>query len=183
MRLSAIVVGVAAGWCLACSGLIDKMSEEASEKSIEAASGGKVDVEMTDGNATVTSADGTASIGAQAKLPDDMPMALPGGAWETQMVISTPEGTMITAKPPAGSTGLDTYFKGELVRLGCPTPNFAQMAGMTTFQCADVGNYETLAVNFLGDGAEQVVQIVYKKKAAAAPADGAAPAEGAPSNP
>jgi hypothetical protein len=172
MRRSAIVLGVTAAWCVACSGVLNKAGEVAVEKAAEADGAGKVDVDLSgaDGGIKVQTENGSAVIGANAKLPEDLPIALPAGAWETQMVISTPEGTMITVKPPAGATGLDTYFKGELVRLGCASPNFAQMPGMTTFQCADIPNYQTLAVNFMGEGAEQVVQLVYKK---AAPADAA----------
>jgi hypothetical protein len=179
MRGSAIVLGVTAAWCVACSGVLDKASEVAVEQALEAGADGTVDVDLNgpNGEIKVQTENGSAVIGAGAKLPEDLPIALPAGAWETQMVISTPEGTMITVKPPAGATGLDTYFKGELVRLGCATPNFAQMPGMTTFQCADLPNFETLAVNFMGEGAEQVVQLVYKK---AAPADGAAAPTPAP---
>lgn len=177
MRASTWVLGLTAAWCLACSGMADKAAEVAVEEAAEAQGAGKVDVDLNgpDGQIKVQSENGTAVIGANAKLPEDLPITLPAGAWETQMVISTPEGTMITAKPPAGSTGLDTYFKGELVRLGCPSPNFAQMPGMTTFQCANIPNYETLAVNFMGDGAEQVVQLVYKKSAPAGGAPTPAP--------
>lgn len=179
MRRSAIVLGVTAGWCLACSGVLNKVTEEAAEKAAEVGSDGKVDVDLNgnDGQIKVQTENGSAVIGSNAKLPEDLPIALPPGAWETQMVISTPEGTMITVKPPAGATGLDTYFKGELVRLGCATPNFAQMPGMTTFQCSDIPNYQTLAVNFMGEANEQVVQLVYKK---AAPAGAATPGDAPP---
>lgn len=173
MRLSLWVPGLAAVWCVACTG----MGEQAAPPP---PAPGEVDLGAGEGEIEIRTPGATAVIGADARLPDDLPVVLPPGAWETQMVITTPEGTMVTVKPPAEASGLDTHFKAELARAGCPTPDFAEMPGMSTLRCANVGGFERLDVNFTGEGAGQSVQIVYKRAVAAVAAPAAAGSAVAP---
>lgn len=98
-----------------CNKLIEKAAEGATEKAIESASGGKVDVDLSEGGMTMSDEDGSMQItsGDNARLPDGWPAQLPlypgatllsgaqsddNGNTSMSVYFSTPDGSADVAK-------------------------------------------------------------------------------------
>ena len=83
MRALLLVVAVCCSLmlpsCFGCDRLVQKATETAAEKAVESASGGKADVDFSDGKFSIETEDGSSShqIGDDAQVPDGWPGEFP----------------------------------------------------------------------------------------------------------
>lgn len=98
-----------------------KVGENAAEKILESATGGKVDVSSSGNGASVTTKDGTVTTGDQAKWPSDMPSSVPklGSGTITYAAKSAGEGYTYWSVIYDKGTGADiTKYKTSLTSTG-----------------------------------------------------------------
>jgi hypothetical protein len=98
-------------------------------------------------------AKGALAVGADARLPADLPLDLTG--WTARLTVSAPEGSFVQASPPGGRpTDIDD-LEARLRRAGCDQPEVGRMPGMTMITCPPGPRFATLVVR-VPDGAAPI---------------------------
>lgn len=110
-----LIVSVLGG--AGCSKIREKIEEKATEKAIEGATGGAVKIDNGNGTVTLTNKDKgtTATVGAQAKLPDHWPSDVPvyPGASIVGSVDSD-DGQMVTLESTDAPDKVISFYKSKL---------------------------------------------------------------------
>lgn len=152
VTIGAVIVGVVVVG-LILNGIGNKASEEAAERAIEAATGGRVDVDADDGEVTVRTEEGTWSTSAE--LPDDFPSDVP------LYPDAEVQGSVAAAGQQGGgiSVGLQTdddlsdvtaWYKREVPAKGWTVTTDATVNGALILGASKDGR--TLSVSVSGEG-------------------------------
>ena len=152
-----------------CGKAAKSISEKAVEKAIEAQTGGKADVNITDGKVTVKTKDGTSSIDMSGggAIPADFPkdVYVPGSA-KIMGSVNTPDGTMVTMESSEALAKASEKYISEMKAQGWTEDANANMNGQ--IMLAFKKEQRTASVMLSSsDGKTQVILTVTKQAAKA----------------